>query len=270
MPQLMRAFFIAGLFAAIVPGFGWSVAAEVEVIVGGIAVYRDSPDAPEQRAAARELILVGGHFDGPQYSVPPSEIGRDLTASSSTGYAKSAEGIFHFFGRATFPDNDKKMAVSVVYYMRDIDPAQDPSRNPRFFSTALYPVVLDNGRRASVKVWLELWPTDRKIRSTQELVSLLTGIIRVRTAPPLYEDRRTQRDRCIEELQMVSALLPADREARVRMRTDAMKVLPASLKGKLGELEVDLEGSLEISEELRAKLLQQESDLWRAVRNARE
>jgi hypothetical protein len=241
----------------------------MEVIVAGVAVYRDSIEGPEYRAAGRELILVSGRFDGPQVFVPATEIDRDLTASASNGYPKSAEGIFHFFAVTKFSDGDRSKAVSIVYCMRDVDPQTDPSTNPRFFSKAFYPKIITERRRASVKVWLDLWPTDRKIETPKELTALLTGIIRVHTGPVFYKNRRSQREQLIEELQMVAALLPAEKDARDRLLRDALDKLPESLKPKLRELDINLDETLRISDDLKKSLLARESELWRAVRRAR-
>lgn len=243
-----------------------SSAAGADLLVAGVAVYHDEKDGPEYRAAAQELILVGGRYDGKQRVVPSPELDRDLTASKNNGYKSEDEGIFHLASNAGIEP------VSIVYSLRNLDSKKDPPGTPRFFSESFDPKILGKNGRRSVKVWLELWPTDRTIRDERELQRVLSGIIRARVrAVPNIEEKRTPRELMLEEFRIVSALLPKDaktRNALILQTWDALlpNALPDELKNLVSELKDEAQ---KILDNPNVELPDPERLHWTRVRRAR-
>lgn len=242
-----------------------SSVARADLLVGGVAVYHDEKDGQEHRAAATELILVGGRYDGKQLAVPHPELDRDVTASKNNGYRSEDEGIFHL------ASNEGVEPVSIIYSLRNLDPKKDPPGSPRFISRSFDPKILGKNGRRSVKVWLELWPTDRTIREERELRGILSGIIRARVlAQPRPEEKKTPRQLTLDEFRIVSALLPREAEPRNKLLVQTWETLPAALPAALRDQVFDLKNdALLILREPDMKLFDQESQHWARVREAR-
>jgi hypothetical protein len=260
VPLVLDLFFVVAALGT-VP----SSVARGDLLVAGVAVYHDEKDGREYRAAATELILVGGRYDGKQPAVPHPELDRDVTASRNNGYRAEDEGIFHL------ASNEPVEPVSIFYSLRNLDPTKDPPGSPRFFSKSFDPRILGKNGRRSVKVWLELWPTDRTIREVRELRGVVSGIIRARAlAQPRPEEMRTPRQLMLEEFRIVSALLPREAEPRNKLVFQTWDALPAALPPALKDQVSDLkEDALLILREPNMKLFEQESQHWARVREAR-
>jgi hypothetical protein len=274
MPPIARCTYRCLLLVTIFAAVGSTLWAQnLDVLVAGVAVYHDVPDGPEYRAAATELILVGGAFSGPQFFVPVSKLDFDLTASINNGYEKQDEGIFHLLGPKALDPKNSKAAVSIVHSMRSSNPNQNAPPSPRFFSHAFYPKVQNAPSRGSVKVWLELWPTIRTVQTGGQLVYVLLGIIQVRTAPAVYDDQKTQKELLLEELRMLSALLPKDRNARAALLDEARKLmqpfLTPQVQALLRQLEIDVFEVLSVVDDDVMKLLDREERYWAAFRAIR-